>query len=287
MAEFDEFPLGFDETHEEVQAGQLGEMLLAELPCSAPSDIPKDMPVDWFTQQSQGSWPFCHSHMRTACAEFLYWLATKGKVVQYSRAFGAITNLRMDGNDSRPAGASISGSMRAANKYGEALEDLFPYFKNGIYTNQIPASVSDNASKHRIEKVVPSCRSYDQMDAALTTGLFALALGFTWTTGWDAVRGQQFLDGIPGGRVRGGHALAGFGWLTRAGERWYCLHNSHDGWGTNMRCYLSPKTWDNLLRNSPYGANLVSDIKITDETVSRDWEWLAGMNFDAGGVQIA
>jgi len=287
MADHYDFPLGFDETHEEDQASQLGDMLLTELPCAAPSDIPKDMTVDWFTQQGQGSWPFCHAHMRTACAEFLYWLATKGKIVQYSRAFAAITDLRMDGNDSRAAGASISGSMRGSNKYGEALETLFPYFPDGRYTNQIPANVTENASKHRIEKIIPNCRSYDQMDAALTTGLFALAIGFTWTTGWDDIRGQQFLEALPGGRVRGGHALAGFGWVTRAGERWYGLHNSHPGWGVNMRAYLAPKLWDNLLRNSPYGANLVSDIKITDETTSRDWEWLADANFDAGGAQIA
>lgn len=287
MAEFDEFPLGWEPGNEEQHTDKMTAMIRAEMPCAAPSNVPAQMLVEWFIQQSQLSWPFCHSHMRTANEEYLYWIATKGKVTQYSRAFAAITDLRMDGNDSRAAGASINGSMRGSNKFGNVLEDKFPYFVNGIYTNQIPQSLLDEAKKHTIKTVIPNCRSYDQMDAALTTGLVGLALGFTWTTGWDSVRGVEFCDRIPNGQVRGGHALAGFGWVTRAGERWYALHNSHDGWGKRMRCYLSPRVWDSLLKTSPYGACLVSDLELTDETKPRDWEWLETANFDPTSSQIA
>lgn len=257
----------------------------ADLPCSASGDIPKELAVSWFTQQSQGSWPFCHAHMRTACLEYLYWVKMKGQIAQYSRAFATITDLRMDGDDSRPNGASIGGSMQASQKWGEASEGDMPYFPNG-YSKFIPADVMADASKHRIQSLVPNCRSYDAMDTALTTGLVALAFGMDWTTGWDDLHGVQFLEDVPRGRSRGGHALAGFGWVTRGGERWYALHNSHDGWGVAMKCYLSPRVWDTLLRESQFGACLVSDLKLEDQPLARPWDWLEDANF-SNGMQLS
>jgi len=266
------------------------EVAIAEISAPAPvcsaGDIPKELDVSWFTQQDQGLWPFCHAHMRTACLEYLYWVATRGQVTQYSRRFAAITDMRMDGDDSRPNGASIGGSMRASQKYGEALEELLPYFGDTGYSNRIPENVMANADAHRIRSLAPACRSYEAMDAALTSGLVALALGFDWTTGWDDLKGAEYLDDMPRGRVRGGHALAGFGWRTRGGERWYALHNSHPQWGVARKCYLSPRVWDRLLKESRFGACLVSDLELKDALPARPWDWLETANF-SNGMQLS
>jgi hypothetical protein len=276
--------LGWTPELEEQHDSAIVEMS-APAPICAAGDIPKELDVSWFTQQDQGHWPFCHAHMRTACLEYLYWVATRGQVVQYSRRFATITNLRMDGDDSRPNGASIGGSMRASQKWGEALEESFPYFGDTGYSNHIPAKVMLEADAHRIRSLAPACRSYDAMDAALTSGLVALALGFEWSTGWDDQRGGKFLDAIPRGRVRGGHALAAFGWVTRAGERWYAMHNSHPNWGQNRKMYLAPDVWDRLLIESRFGACLVSDLELKDAPPARPWDWLESANF-SNGMQL-
>lgn len=274
--------------------------LLAEIPnspdllCSAPTNIPKDNPMDWFKQLSQFVYPFCHGHGRVACASGLYYIATQGKQTRFSRRFAAITDMRCDGNDKVPAGASIPGSMRAAGKYGEVEESEFEYFDCTVppggfrnnadinafvskhYSNVTPDNVVADAAKIKIQHFVPNLKSYDQMDAGLITGNYACFFGITWDAGLASLRGIEKATKVPSGQVLGGHALATFPWKTFGQERWYPILNSHDGWGVNMRCYMPPSWWDWQIKNSPYGFYLVSDI--TAPVQARGWDWLDDAN---------
>lgn len=268
--------------------------------CDAPnpSDIPADLDPTWFIQKVQGVWPFCHAHMRAGIVEVLYWLATKGTVQDFSRYYAAIMDMRMDGNDSEPEGASISGSLRSSVKDGDALESLFPYPQlqpNGNvdidawckqhYSNKIDATTVQDASQRHIKSVVPGIRSYANLDAALVTGRTAIGFGMTWTTGWDAIRRVDTVKSFPQGRIRGGHALMFFGWRTIAGERWPLLHNSHDGWGIKRRAALAPAVIDRLLSNNQFGAFAVTNIELKDSNPQpQSWDWVTAANFQSGEV---
>jgi len=269
----------------------LSDISLATLPCSLPaeSDIPKDMNPTWFTQDNQGVWPFCHAHMRTGIVECLYWLATKGQTQNFSRYYAAITDMKMDGDDSQPEGASIGGSLKASIKYGEAVESLMPYPPlqpnpptNNInrwcqqhYSNKIADTVSQDATHRGIESIIPNLRTYKDVDNALVSGRTAVGFGLYWTTGWASFRGKSVVESGVGGQVLGGHAVFFFGWETHNNVRYPILHNSHLGWGTNMRIAVAPSIVDSILRNSPFGAFAVTNIKKDDPTpISQPWDWL-------------
>jgi hypothetical protein len=272
-------PLGWDFDKEDRHKAEIAAMSVTELKCEAPASIPDSLEIPNFLQQGQGSWPFCHSHMRTGCEETLTFLATEGTVLpQYSRKFGAITDMRMDGDDRRATGASIGGSMRAAVKYGAVDEALFPYYRQGEgYSNRIPQEILDQAVKSKIKTLVPNVRSFEQFDAAMVTGLVTSGIGIDWTSGWSNLRGVEFVENYPGGGFLGGHALFFFGWKTRGGERWHTLHNSHPGWGkgSTMRIHISPRVIDRICKTSRYGVIMASDMELQNYTPKpRDFSWL-------------
>lgn len=284
--------LGWIPENEEQHAEELVNIALAygALPCSLPAEsaIPADMIPDWFLQRVQGSWGFCHAFMRTGIVRALYWLSTKGQTVDFSPYFAAITDLRMDGNDTVPGGASIGGSLRGSIKYGEALETLLPYpADNARYSNKIPANVMEDASHRHIKSIVPGIRSYAALDAAQVSGHTAIGFGMNWYTGEDAIRGVDTIKTNPAtGRLRGGHALMFFGWKTIAGERWPLLHNSHLGWGeTNKRrAFVNPKVVDAWLKNSQFGAFGVTNLDIGEIVQNEPWDWVTASSFKSGNV---
>lgn len=261
---------------------------VGDLPCAAASeaDIPNDMIPDWFTQNNQGSWPFCHAHMRTGMEECLAWLETKGTVYQFSRAFAAIMDMRMDGDDRYPEGASIGGSLKSAIRDGAAMEPLLPYFPTGKYSNKVPETVKADALTRRIHSLIPNIRSYSALDKILTSGRGAVGFGMDWTTGWAAFRGVDQVAKMPGGRVLGGHALFFFGWKKIAGERWPFLHNSHAGWGVHMRTAVAPRVIDYILQNSRYGAYGATNIVMNDpsDKIVQPWDWITTANFQSAPV---
>lgn len=299
----DEFgnPIGLGlEMHTENQMAAAVAQMGTEFTCAAPSDVPVDNPLDWMVRQSQSLYPFCHASARTTSEEILYFVATGGKVIQLSRRFATITNLRQDGNDKRAAGASIPGSVMASKGFGNVPEELCQYFRlpkpgeirsssdanrfvNANYSNKIDSDILKKATEIRIQNFV-RLKSYDDMDSKLITGNFAVIFGIPWHTGWTKIRGTEFVNKVQGGSPLGGHALACGGWKTRAGERWHKIHNSHDGWGVEMAAYLSPAQWDHMIRTSQYGFYAVSDMAVPDQP--RGWQWLEQANHSLGGAPI-
>ena len=289
--------LGWSPDLESQHSSDIAALSLADgsLPCSslAPSDTPLNLDPSWFIQKNQGCWPFCHAHMRNGIVRLLYWLTTKGKQEEFSRYYAAITDLRMDGNDSEPAGASIGGSLKASIKYGEALEAEMPYPPlwpnppvNGPdatdawcrrnYTNKLPESATQDSMSRHIQSIVPNIRTYKDLDAALTSGRTAVGFGMNWTTGWAGVRSVDTVKYFPSGRVLGGHALLFFGWRTILGRRYPIMHNSHDGWGINRRAAIAPEVCDQILSQSQFGAFAVTNIAIEekDAAQAQPWDWL-------------
>lgn len=240
--------------------------------CSVGSDVPVpdvlDLP-DWM-QDDQLSWPFCHAHMRTGISEILAGLAMNdGTFPKYSRYFAAITDMKMDGNDSRPEGASIGGSLKAAIRWGDAAEELMPYPdpERVRYSNRISDAVFANAAAHKIKSLSPLITSYDQMISMAKSQRYVFGIGIPWTTGLANLQGVSDNDGrATSGGVLGGHALLSFGWKKIKGDLWPFLHNSHNGWGIKRRVAMSPKWWDSILKNNYFGVWGVSDIELTDFT---------------------
>lgn len=284
--------LGWIPENEEQHSADLVNITLAygALPCSMPAEasIPADMIPEWFLQRLQGSWGFCHAFMRTGIVRALYWLSTKGQTVDLSPYFAAITDLRMDGNDAVPGGASIGGSLKGSIKYGETLETLMPYpADNARYSNKISPNVLQEAAHRHIKSIVPGIRSYAALDAAQVSGHTAIGFGMNWYTGDDAVRGVDMIKTNPStGRYRGGHALMFFGWKTIAGERWPLLHNSHLGWGEKdkRRAYVAPKVVDAWLKGSQYGAFAVTDLLLDQPVQNASWDWVTAANFQSAPV---
>lgn len=233
--------------------------------CSAPDVIPDTFDFTWI-QRDQRRRPFCHAHMRGGMEEVLCLLGTR-KQVQFSRYFDAITDMRMDGNDSRPAGASISGSLRGAIKFGSCLNNLMPYLKdNEGYSNRISTECMADAAHHHIASITTQIRSYDQWKALAITGRYVLGFGLDWTEGLAALSGVRQWNNQPlGGSVLGGHAVMSTPrWITVNGDKWFPLDNSHYQWGRDMKCFMPPKFWDRILGNSRFGAWAASDITLDD-----------------------
>lgn len=251
--------------------------------CSAPdpANIPDNLDLPDWQQQLQGYWPFCHAFMRTGAEEVLYWLA-KRDWLEFSHYRAAILNMRTDGNDSSPVGASISGAFRSAIADGAALEkfQLYPplYPPNNvqssaqidawcssIYKNIVQPLATQDATNRHIKSVTPNIRSYDQLKQLMVTGRYVFGLGMDWTTGMDNIKGVDQYPSLPSGSVRGGHALFVFGWKKVNGDLWPIMHNSQSNlWGVRRRCAFPPRWWDYVLSRGRYGAFGASDIAITD-----------------------
>lgn len=290
MSDYDpnEPPLGWEPDQEPQHDAFVQSVSLSGLPASA-GDIPLNLDFPNWMQDNQGMYPLCHAHMSTGCAELLAGLESNGQFPQYSRFATAIWDLIMDGGDARaPAGASIGGSLKTGIKNGYADEKLMPYLSDTVHwTNGIHEEVKQNAALHHYDSVVPGIRDYRSLDAALTSGRCVVGFGLYWTTGWDAVQNTDTLSYMPGGRVRGGHAILAAGWKTVGGDRWPMIHNSHATWGVRRRCAVAPKVWDRILdpRSSPFGAFAITNIKLDDANPQPlDWaSWLNAQQFTSGG----
>lgn len=253
------------EPEQEPQHNKEVASLQAAAICSVPDVVPATFDFPW-QQRNQGRWPFCHAHMAGGMAEVLCLLSTKQQV-QFSRYFTAITDLRMDGDDSHAAGASISGSLRARIKYGDALDAKKPYLKDtDNYSNKISQDALADSTHHHITSLTSQIRSYDQWKALATTGRYVLGFGLDWTEGLANLRGMATYAGSSlGGSVLGGHAVMSTPrWITVKGDLWFALDNSHLGWGKGMRCFMPPKFWDRILGTSRFGGWASSDIALDD-----------------------
>jgi hypothetical protein len=221
--------------------------------------------------ESQGAINSCSGNALATAGEIVHYIASKGQMRQFSRRASYTWAKQIDGSDPRTdAGATISGAALVANRIGFAPEELVPYYQGG-YQPGIPneQQAREAASPFRVRSITP-IKSYADLDRFCTAGAGAVVFGIHWLTGWDGLRGRAELDQIPGGRSLGGHALATGTWITRNGERWYDIYNSHGTqWGSGGAILTAPHVLDYQIRNSPFGWMGISDMAdVTPRPVS-------------------
>lgn len=258
--------LGWDESLEQQHAADLAK-LHAPLAVSAPAagDIPDALDTSWFREEDQGAFNSCCGNANAGLGEYLHWIGTSGDVQQFSRRWMYVRTKHRDGTPGVDNGASISGGMLVAAEEGYALESLVPYWKPGErYSPVIPNAVvaQRDAATRKLRSVV-DLRSYDELDRWLTSGAGGVLIGIDWTTGQSDFR-SPFMEFEPGGRSVGGHALWLGGWVTRGGERWPYMHNSHRGWGIRCRAAINPKIVDKWCRTSRFGVKGGSDMTVPE-----------------------
>lgn len=262
--------LGWDEFLEAMHADELAK-LHAPLTVSAPAskDIPDTLDTSWFREEDQGPRNTCCGNANAGLGEYLHWVGTGGEVLQFSRRWMYVRtkirdfNTGMGGSPEVDNGASISGGMLVAAHEGYALESLVPYWKpNERYSTAIPnaEAAAKDAATRKLRSVV-DLKSYDDVDRWLTSGAGGVLLGIDWTTGQLDFR-SPFMEFEPGGRSEGGHALWLGGWVTRGGERWPFMHNSHKFWGIRSRAAINPRIIDKWCRTSRFGVKGGSDLTV-------------------------
>jgi hypothetical protein len=256
--------LGWNEELEAMHAEQLAKLrvpLKVSTPVSA--DIPDELDTSWFKPEDQGPFNSCCGNANAGLGEYLWFLQTKGEVLQFSRRWMYVQTKKRDKSVNVDDGASISGGMLVAAEDGYALEQLVPYWRSGErYSPVIPNELEArrDASERRLRSVT-DIKTYDDMDRWLTSGAGGVLIGIDWVEGQLQFK-SAFMDREPGGRSVGGHALWLGGWTTRGGERWPFMHNSHRGWGVNQRTAVNPKIIDKWCRNNRFGVKGGSDMTI-------------------------
>lgn len=236
-------------------------------------EVPERYDTAWLRPENQGGTSSCCGHALSACGEGCYQIANRGEITQFSRRAAYAWAKATDNSPAnQDAGATIGAAVIVANRIGFAPEALVPWYPGGQFQPGVPneAEAKRAAEAFRV-RAVGDIRNYDELDRWCTSGAGWVVSGWLWTTGWGGMAGQEFLDFLPGGRALGGHALAIGGWITRGGERWYGIHNSHGAeWGTQGRVWCSPRVMDGLIRGSQFGFKGISDMA-SPEPRPMDW----------------
>jgi len=128
MADFDFVP-GYRIDRENIE-------WLTEQSCSLPAFAAQALqPIsrrNWLRPRHQRSMGSCTGFARAACSQILNYVDTLNRfgtpeIIELSAMFAYLTNQRECGLIGRDQGATISGALQAAQKWGDCREALFPY----------------------------------------------------------------------------------------------------------------------------------------------------------------
>lgn len=193
-----------------------------------PASVPELFdPSGWMKIEDQQQTNSCTGHGATTAAELLYWLATKGTVIQLSRMFAYITAQRIDGLAGRDEGATITGVVKALERDGVCLEELCPF--TGRYFSALsPAAVADAQERQVLKHV-----EIESAEAAVDWiggGMGAVVIGVP--CGQLMFNVKDVLSGADEGG--GGHAMAVVGYdlrrrLLRVPGSWGTRY-ANNGW---------------------------------------------------------
>lgn len=129
--------------------------------CGAGPGIDLPQPRTWMQIENQGSRPSCVGHGETTLGEYIYYLHTRGEVLQFNRMFAWVQAQIQGGQrPSERAGASIHGAVKAMREIGLALESLYPYsnkfasvFPQEIYKDAATRKALYSYELNTVEKV--------------------------------------------------------------------------------------------------------------------------------------
>lgn len=194
----------------------------------------------------------CRGHATSSCIEKAYWCETKGQTRQYSREFSYLTGQKEDGLTG-DVGASMTGGLKAAQKYGICTEEVYPY--TGQYPQNGFASIPRKAFDAAKQTTLVSWRllkNYEEVLAWLSEGIGGVQIGIHWNeTCQPDPNGQlnMYAPGpFKGERDISGHALALLDWdklqLDRSGRPYIGMANWHEDYGINGNAWIAPNIVD-------------------------------------------
>lgn len=207
--------------------------------------------------ENQGSFNSCVGHGLSSCGEACAYLDSGGTLkVQFSRWGAYIWSQQEGGMVGRDNGATITGAVKAAVKYGFCPEEIWPYPTR--YSVKVPAEAVAAAAPFQLLAHTP-IRSYDQGFEWMNQGKGPLLIGIDWTKGLADNTGDVTLGDL-GGRTLGGHCMFLWGWLSD-GRLW--LGNSHSPtWGQAGWRPTRPEVLDRWCRNGEvFGLSDLKDVK--------------------------
>lgn len=201
----------------------------------------------------------CVGHGLSSCGEINAYLDSGGKLrIQFSRWGAYIWSQMMGGMVGRDSGATISGAIQAAVKYGFCPEDLWPYpAPNERYSDRVPRGAAEAAAPYQLLGHTP-ISGYAQGFEWMNQGKGGLLLGVDWTSGLANNTGDVTLADARG-RSMGGHCFFLWGWLAD-GRLW--MGNSHSrSWGQNGWRPVRPEVVDYWAqRGEIYGTTDLKDV---------------------------
>jgi hypothetical protein len=170
--------------------------------------------------ESQGQMGSCAGHSLSSNLEWIYCIATQGKIVQLSRMAGYILAQEKDGITS-DAGSTIGAGVKVAQEIGLPREEFWAYPRS--YSRQKPANNwRDDAANHKIAKAV-RITSFEQWQTWLGSGQGGIHTGISWGSSMNRAVVETFSAG------GGGHSVAALCLSDRKdarGDRYSWIANS-------------------------------------------------------------
>lgn len=216
--------------------------------------------------EDQGPRNSCVGHGLSSCGEVCAYLDSGGELrPQFSRWGCYILAQQEGGMAGRDVGATISGAVRAAVKYGFPTDQSWPYpATNERYTSRIPSGAIDTGKPTQLlgHSVI---KSYADGFAWMNQGKGPLLIGVDWTSGLASGTGDVTLADLRT-KSLGGHCMFIWGWMTD-GRLW--LGNSHGvGWGQQGWRPIRPEVLEHWAsREEVYGLSDLKDITVNRPVV--------------------
>lgn len=225
----------------------------------------------WMRTENQGSVGSCAGMAKSTTDEYLHYVATGGKVIQFNGMYAYLRAQGIDGLLGRDRGSTIKGNVEAGYRFGACPidwggdgSDDYPY--RGAYTTSVPAEADKHAALYKIRSH-SWISTLNEWDAYLKSGQGPLIVGAEWGY-WGPDRNGYCRHFQGGG---GGHAWAVLDWDDSDEDGIYWMLNSHGAnWGLNGWAKLTKGFVTQMLSRNYTSVAGVSDLT-TPEPRSLDW----------------
>jgi len=211
-----------------------------------PTEPPRFIdPRTWHRIENQGGIGSCQGHMQASMGEGCYWVATNGKVTQFSNIYAYYKTQQIDGLSGRDVGSTLSGGLTVVKNHGLCPLDVMPYPSR--YSWNVPREADKAAADYKIKTGVV-LRSERELFNFLATGQGFAGMGIMWNNINTTAQGTIERYNYSGG---GGHAVGILGYSERRkGDRpYYWVANSwSERWGNKGWAEWSPDAMDEVFR---------------------------------------
>lgn len=259
------YPTGYRQDLERRHELQGSAILAFSRPASIPATVD---PRSWLIAPNQLQTSSCVGNSTSNAAEMLYWVKTKGEVIQLSRWQAYLSAQREDNLVGSDNGATIAGTVAASEKRGLCLETLCP-FPSSYHTKVSAEAWADAESRQILSH--KEIGSFDEAVEWIGGGLGAVIIGVPV--------GQQFMncDGLIDSveQSGGGHALAIVGYVPSGSDKRLLLINSWgNGWGKSGWAEVTRRAFDGWCQQVRGGRSEIWGVADVEAPEPRDMDWL-------------